>query len=219
MGSEAGDLVGNPNDRRLEITRLIRLEKSLKRTIRQQSPRVKTSLDDSSTFLRSLWERLQTVGGIVITILTIGTIFLAYYELRPKIDVTKDSDSLNSANPMSSQFVVKNNSLFTLGHASAWCWIKEVKLSDNGGSLGDDLFADQDLVPPIDIPPGQTQTVPCIFDSMLKLPKKQKIASADIEIRVIYRYLFWWRPLTFRSRFVTQRASNGDLKWFAQPHL
>jgi len=151
------------------------------------------------------------IGGLILVVATL----LGYVVLVPKVDVDPYA-SLNPNNPFAQQFVVQNNSVYSIRDVFSGCSMNSVFTDQNSGASGSTTFPSRTLSrktgEQMDVlEPDAKMTVGCNPNSVFL----GRFTDLHVTIQVMYRL-----PLGFRRckgvRFLGKSTSDSTYIWIHQ---
>jgi len=126
------------------------------------------------------------------------------------------SQPLNPADPFSTPFIVADDGPLGINAIKFTCLLIDVETVHQNRFIDVGLLSEALSVDGMD--PGEKATVPCVFRSFFGLSPSDPIAKGNVAMVVEFRPDFVpWR-IRRKSRFMTLRASDGNLYWYPQPY-
>lgn len=139
---------------------------------------------------------------------------LSYYSSLPKIKITPDI-SLDPSDPSSTSFLFENESIFPVHKFEYQFYLRDIII--NRDRRISSIFM-KSKEPPLDNF-NSSQSFSDFIVFPFDLGTDSRWLSADIDIEITYRPMFWPRNKTTSTRFIGKSDINGNLKWIVAKPL
>jgi hypothetical protein len=189
-----------------------------KRATNKQQSALKTSKNNTQKLKKPLIKRFCSfIYCLFALVATFATIWIV---VNPRVYVYP-SINLDSANPVFTPFIVRNEGYLAIRDVKFYSSMKEIKLASGGPTViamvpFDNSFSDPKQVSRI-IAPGEEASELLPFSNM----EHNNFENADIAVRLSFRpFKLWPFSLYIRKelhRFELRTAKDGQRYWFPQP--
>ena len=181
-------------------------KKSRRQNRRERTPKIS---QEPQQILRPKW--IDRPWRLIVAVSVILTIIVSFLSLSPSI-VVLPAQPLDIKDPMTTPFVVTNESLLPIHSVEILCGVNKVYSSKM--TSGVESLSLGYAKPPISIilhKEQETFFIPPIFNF------KAPIDTGDITVDISYRpdFLFWRKHHSIR--FVTVKDSSGIVRWYPKP--